>query len=152
MDTEKRIYVHPWHKPETLLEYDPNRRMSRAGEGNYSILSEGVDREYQIIVGRAVFNAWTNLVEPNGLRFGIYVLNTLEKLKEEWGNRENRPNIVKTIERTVDYNYKNVQFPVGDLQTPNDLLVLGVDFGTRVHHNTRNTLDLLMKGVDFVPL
>ncbi len=151
MDTEKRIYVHPWHKPEILLEYNPERMMSRAGYGECR-LSKGVDREYQIIVGRAVLNAWTNLVEPNGLSFGHYVLDTLGDLTKEFGKGSDRPKIVNAVERSVDQAYRKVQFPVGDLQTQNDLLVLGVDFETRIHHNTRETLDLLMAGVDFVPL
>lgn len=140
------IYVHHDQKPARLIEFPANQLTILPGE-SWSEPRKPIRCE-------AVFDAFKELQSPNNRFPGSYVIGKFGELKNEWKKMSwnEEPNMAAYIERKMIEAYLDITFPRGNANSVDDIFIAGMDYGTVAYESTKETLQRMMSGINFVLL
>jgi len=137
------IYVHHKQTPERLREIPHNLLTVTLGD-------EWAKPRIPIRA-EAVLDAFKHLQAPNSRFPGQYFANYFGELKSEWKSLSwtEEPSMAAFVERKMEEAYQDITFPRGNANSINEIFVVGMDYGTVAYQTTKETLQRMMKGINF---
>lgn len=140
------LYVPHPQVPEQLWGYPANMLTILVGEE--------WARPRIPIRAEAVLEAFKSLQMPRGHFPGEFIFDDFGVLKNKWKKMSwtEEPCMAAFVERKMGEAYRDMNFPRGNANSVDDIFVAGIDYGTVAYESAKETLQRMMKGINFVLL